>query len=213
MGLAHAHLSWGAGGGLGHHRTDWRQCAGLAFPLELRGVRAFFRIVWGLVGGRWSRFASFLNAPGTTLRYLRGERRPEESLEVGHGPLGALSVFGLVGILSAQVATGLFADDEISSVGPLVRFVPGAASNLATTWHKRFGQWLIIALVLLHVVAVLYDLLKKRPNLVRPMLTGAKLLGPGVPPSTDNLGSRAGAGAVARLRCGRCVPGEFRRLI
>ena len=156
----------------------------------------FFRIVWGLVGGRWSRFASFLHAPGTTLRYLRGERRPEENLDVGHSPLGALSVFSLVGIRSAQVATGLFADDEISSVGPLARFVPGAASNLATTWHKRFGQWLIIALVLLHVAAVLYYLLKKRHNLVRPMLTGDKPLGPGVPPSTDNLGSRGRALAL-----------------
>lgn len=148
--------------------------------------------------GRWWRFASFLRAPGATLCYLRGEHRPEENLDVGHSPLGAFSVFGLVGILSAQVATGLFADDVISSAGPLVRFVSGAASSLATTWPKRFGQWLIVALVLLHVVAVLYDLLKKRHNLVRPMLTGAKPLGPGVPPSTDNLGSR---GLALLLAC------------
>jgi len=149
-----------------------------------------FRILWGVVGGRWSRFASFIHAPATTLRYLRGEHRPEENFDVGHNPLGALSVLGLLAVLSMQVATGLFADDEISSAGPLVKFVSGATSSLATSWHTNFGQWLIIALVLLHVAAILFYLLKKRQNLIRPMLTGDKPLGPGVPPSTDNLHSR-----------------------
>lgn len=155
-----------------------------------------FRIFWGLVGGRWSRFASFVHTPANTFRYLRGEHRPEENLDVGHNPLGALSVFGLLAILSAQVATGLFADDEISSAGPLVRFVTGASSSLATKWHKNFGQWLVIALVLLHVAAILFYLLKKRHNLIRPMLTGDKPLGPGVPPSSDNLRSRGMALAL-----------------
>src|SRR5438045_720920 len=43
-----------------------------------------FRLVWGLVGGRWSRFTSFVYAPGTTLRYLRGQARADEHLDVGH---------------------------------------------------------------------------------------------------------------------------------
>lgn len=159
-----------------------------------------FRIFWGLVGGRWSRFASFVHTPATTLRYLRGEHRPEENLDVGHNPLGAFSVFGLLVVLLAQVATGLFADDEISSAGPLVKFVSGATSSLATSWHKNFGQWLILALVLLHVTAILFYLLKKRHNLVRPMLTGDKPLGPGVPPSSDNLRSR-GLALALLLAC------------
>ena len=70
-------------------------------------------MVWGLVGGRWSRFASFVYAPGTVLRYLRGESRADEHHEVGHNPLGAFSVFGLLALLVVQVATGLVADDEI----------------------------------------------------------------------------------------------------
>ena len=29
-----------------------------------------FRLLWGLVGGRWSRFASFVPGPGALRRYL-----------------------------------------------------------------------------------------------------------------------------------------------
>ncbi len=149
-----------------------------------------FRLVWGLVGGRWSRFAAFLYAPRTTLRYLRGEGHADEHLHVGHNPLGAFSVFGLIGILALQVGTGLFADDEISNSGPLLKYVSGATSSLLTSWHKNFGQWLIIGLVVLHIAAVLFYLVKKKQNLVGPMLTGDKLLAGDVPASTDHALSR-----------------------
>ena len=160
-----------------------------------------FRILWGLVGGRWSRFASFIYAPGTVLRYLRGQARPDEHLDVGHSPMGALSVFGLLVLLAAQVGTGLFADDDISNTGPLIKFVSAATSSLLTKWHKNFGQWLIIALVLLHIGAVLFYLVKKNRNLVRPMLTGDKLLPAWVPASVDHLPSRA----LALLLAGACA--------
>jgi cytochrome b len=155
-----------------------------------------FRLVWGLVGGRWSRFASFAYAPAALLRYLRGRRRPGELLDVGHNPLGALSVFALLGLLAAQVGTGLFADDEIASSGPLVKFVSGATSLSLTRWHHGPGQWLIIALVLLHVAAIAFYLVRKKQNLVRPMLTGDKALAADVPASADNLRTRGLAAAV-----------------
>ncbi len=149
-----------------------------------------FRVLWGLVGGRWSRFASFLYAPATTLRYLRGQSRADEHHDVGHNPLGAFSVFGLLAILAAQIGTGLFADDEISNTGPLIKFVSGATSSLFTSWHKTYGQWLIITLVLLHVAAILYYFFRKKQNLVRPMLVGDKVLAPDVPASVDTGASR-----------------------
>ena len=149
-----------------------------------------FRLIWGVVGGRWSRFASFIYAPATTLRYLRGENRPGDHLDVGHNPLGAFSVFGLLAVLAAQVATGLFADDEISNTGPLIKFVSGATSELLTHWHKRYGQWLVIGLVLLHIGAIVFYLQRKKLNLMQPMLTGDKPLGAGVPASADGAANR-----------------------
>jgi cytochrome b len=147
-----------------------------------------FRVLWGLVGGRWSRFASFIYAPTTVLRYLRGQTRPDEHLDVGHNPLGSFSVFGLLALLGLQVATGLVADDEIATVGPLSRFVSADTVSLATSWHKQYGQWILLALVALHVVAILFYLLKKKQNLVRPMWAGDKPLPADTPASAD--GSR-----------------------
>ncbi|HEX2542505.1 MAG TPA: cytochrome b/b6 domain-containing protein [Caldimonas sp.] len=166
-----------------------------------------FRLLWGFVGGHWSRFRAFVYAPRTSLRYLRGGSLPHEHHHVGHNPLGAWSVFGLLAVLVVQVATGLVADDEISNTGPLARFVSTATSLGATSWHRNYGQWIIIALVVLHIAAIAFYWFRRRQNLVAPMLHGDKLLTADVPASVDSTRSRvlalallvACAGAVAWL--------------
>lgn len=35
-----------------------------------------FRLIWGLVGGRWSRFAAFIFAPQSVVNYIRGQGKP-----------------------------------------------------------------------------------------------------------------------------------------
>ena len=172
-------------GKIGGNALAWHMRFGL-LVLALLG----FRLVWGLVGGRWSRFASFVRSPGTVLRYLRGDHRPGDHFEVGHNPLGALSVLALITVLALQVATGLVADDEIATTGPLNRFVATASGLAATAWHKGWGQWLVLALAGLHVAAiVLYRL--RGNNLVAPMITGDKALPPEVPASADSMATRA----------------------
>jgi len=161
-----------------------------------------FRLIWGVVGGRWSRFSSFVYAPGTVLRYLRGESRAHEHHDVGHNPLGSLSVFALLGFLAFQVATGLIADDEIASVGPLNRFVSGALAGKATHWHKDYGQWILLALVALHVAAIVYYLVRKKHNLVRPMIVGDKPLPAGTPAAADSMATRLLALVLVALCAG-----------
>ena len=131
-----------------------------------------FRLVWGLVGGRWSRFASFVPTPGRLWRYLRGSSAEAES--AGHSPLGALSVLALLGVLIAQVVSGLLSDDEIAFSGPLTRFVSGEWVGRATWFHADVGQYLVIGLVALHLLAIAYYTLVRRKILVRPMLHGDK---------------------------------------
>ena len=149
-----------------------------------------FRFVWGLVGGRWSRFSSFLYAPRTLLRYLRGEPAAGEHLEVGHTPLGSLSVFALLALLALQVGTGLVADDEIANVGPLNRFVATATGLAATAWHKGWGKGMILLLVTLHISAIVYYRFGRKTDLLRPMVHGDKRLPPGTPGSADGTPQR-----------------------
>jgi cytochrome b len=164
-----------------------------------------FRLIWGVVGGRWSRLVNFIYSPQTFLRYLRGERPAQTFWDVGHNPLGALSVFGLLAILLAQVVTGLVADDEIANTGPLIRFVSGSVSSLATSWHKGYGQWIILALVGLHVLAIAVYYFKKKQNLVLPMLSGDKQLSGDVPASQDAWRHRS----LALLLVALCAAGVF----
>lgn len=147
-----------------------------------------FRIVWGLVGGQWSRFTSFLYSPGRLVRYLKGSAHPEDG--IGHSPLGALSVFGLLAVLIAQVATGLLSDDEIAFAGPLTRFVSNAVVGQATSYHKEIGQYLVIGLVVLHLLAIAFYVLVRRQRIVRPMVHGDKDLAAPAAPSRDDLASR-----------------------
>lgn len=152
------------------------------------GALLLFRIVWGFIGGRWSRFASFVYSPRSVVNYLRGKAHPDHL--IGHNPLGAGSVFAMLGFLLAQVATGLVSDDEIAFTGPLNRFIDSSKGLAATWYHKQVGQWVLLALVVLHIAAILYYLRKKKDNLVAPMVHGDKPAGSAVAPSRDDTASR-----------------------
>jgi cytochrome b len=170
-------------GTLGGSWMNWHLRLGYAVLTLL-----LFRLVWGLVGGHWSRFANFLYGPGALLRHLRGQS-PVEHL-AGHSPLGALSVFALLAILLAQVGTGLISDDEIATFGPLVRFVSGDTVAAATGYHKEVGKLLVLGLVLLHIAAIIVYRWVKRQALTRAMLTGDKQLPAPVPASRDSAATR-----------------------
>lgn len=157
-----------------------------------------FRLVWGFLGGRWSRFASFAYHPGTLLRYLRGTAHADEHLDVGHSPLGAFSVFAMLLMLALQIASGLVADDEVSTTGPLNRYVGNAIAQMATGWH-RTGQWVLIVLITLHVGAIAFYRVRRNRNLVGPMLSGDKLLPPGTPAAADGPAAHATALLLAGL--------------
>lgn len=161
-----------------------------------------FRLVWGVVGGRWSRFASFIYAPTTLIRYLKGEHRAEHA--VGHNPLGALSVWALLGFVLLQVAAGLFSDDEIATAGPLSKMASGEWVGRATEYHTEVGIVILIALVVLHIAAVLFYRFKKNEDLISPMLHGDKQLPDAIEPSRDDAVSRAMA-AVVFLLCAGAV--------
>ena len=152
---------------------------------EFAGALLLFRLAWGVVGGRWSRFASFLPSPARIVHHLRGAPAP-----TGHNPLGALSVWAMLLLLLAQAATGLFADDEISVTGPLSHLAGSDATHRATSWHVAWGLTALFVLLALHVLAVGWYVLRRKEPILRAMWTGDKPLAPGTPSSRDGRASR-----------------------
>lgn len=166
----------------------------------LAAALLMFRLVWGVVGGRWSRFSSFAYTPGAMLRSLRGQPGPND--DVGHSPTGGLAVFAMLAILIVQVCTGLVADDEIASIGPLNRYVSASVAAKATGWHQTWGQWIVYGLVALHLAAIVFYTRVKRKRLVTPMVVGDKILPPTTLPSTDTWATRLLASVVLTLAMG-----------
>ena len=159
-----------------------------------------FRVVWGVIGGHWSRFSAFLYTPTQILNYLRGTSSPKH--QVGHNPIGAISVYALLSMLMLQVISGLFSDDEIFARGPFAHLLSGDWVATATWYHKEIGQFILLGLVTLHVSAIFFYWLRKRVNLVTPMVTGDKEVDFAAQSSSDRTIDRIKALVVLGISAG-----------
>ena len=132
-----------------------------------------FRVLWGFVGSTTARFSDFLYGPGRALAFVRDilGRRPAHF--PGHNPVGGWMVLLLLILVLAQAGTGLFANDDISTEGPLYRYISKEFSDQLTGLHK-LNVKILYGLVALHIAAVFYHLLWRGENLVRAMFTGYK---------------------------------------
>ena len=161
-----------------------------------------FRLAWGLLGGHWSRFSTFVVGPKKIWRYLRGEADQHDT--IGHNPLGGLSILAMIFLLIMQVASGLMSDDEIASAGPLVQFVQSDWVSVATYYHKDIGKVILLGLVALHLGAIAFYYFSKGENLVKSMITGDKCIPFEVPSASDALPQRRRA-ALIFLICASLV--------
>ncbi|MCB4358848.1 cytochrome b/b6 domain-containing protein [Quatrionicoccus australiensis] len=150
-------------GQIGGELIEWHGRSGL-FILGL----VIFRVVWGFVGAPTARFANFVRGSAAIRAYLRGEWRG-----VGHNPLGALAVLALLALTTAQVFTGLFANDDITFQGPLAVLLSKEASDQSRGLHSLVFYGLL-AIVGLHLAAIAFYTRVKKENLLKPMLTGWK---------------------------------------
>jgi cytochrome b len=128
-----------------------------------------FRLIWGAVGSSTARFADFVKGPRAVLSYLNG--RAVHAL--GHNPLGGWSVAAMLLLLLLQVALGLFASDEDGlEAGPLSRHVEWDTARAAADWHAWLFNPVLLALIALHIAAIVWHRLRHRDDLVGPMLFG-----------------------------------------
>lgn len=134
-----------------------------------------FRLAWGFVGSTHARFSDFLYPPRAIIEFIKTLPRREATGFAGYNPLGGLSVLLIFVCIALQIGTGLFANDDIVTEGPLYKWVSKGTSDFLTTIHS-INYYVLLALVSLHITAVLFHLVYKSENLFASIFTGNKLL-------------------------------------
>ena len=131
-----------------------------------------FRLAWGLIGSRHSRFADFVRGPRAVIGYVRNVTKREPEYLAGHNPLGGWSVLALLACVLVQAVTGLFSgDDDDMLYGPLAGWLGSGTMDAVTDVHETTKN-VLLALVAVHVLGVLWHLFVKRENLITAMLGG-----------------------------------------
>ncbi len=134
-----------------------------------------FRIIWAVLGTPTARFTSFVCGPRAVLRYVRSLPAPRAEQVIGHNPLGGWSVVAMLLSVLVQAVSGLFADDEIMTTGPLWKYVSDDTARIFNVIHET-NAVVLLTLICIHLAAVLFYLVRKKENLITPMFTGSKLV-------------------------------------
>lgn len=137
-----------------------------------------FRLAWGLLGGRYSRFASFAHGPRAGLAYLRALLDGTAGRYLGHNPAGSQAIWLLLGLAPVVALAGLGA---WAGAGGQVGEVMGEG-------HELLANLMLLG-VLLHLAGVAAESLLHRENLVAAMLHGRKAAPEGTPPSRRHGGT------------------------
>ncbi|MDE2200630.1 MAG: cytochrome b/b6 domain-containing protein [Rhodospirillales bacterium] len=132
-----------------------------------------FRIVWGLLGGGYARFASFAFSPPSVLAYGRQMIAGRTARYLGHNPLGGLMVFALLAVLTLIVLTGTVTLGGLVKQGPLAFATSFAGGAQAIGLHKLLSL-LLVAMIAAHLWGVWFESRREGENLVVAMVTGAK---------------------------------------
>ena len=151
-----------------------------------------FRLSWGFFGSETARFRGFLSSPRTVLQHLKHSLQREPDHQVGHNPAGGWMVLILLALLLVETLSGLYVANDIADEGPMTEMVPAWAANAIASSHAIVWDALLAAIVL-HVLAIAGFAAIKGQNLLRPMITGTKVL----PASVAE--PRAGSPALAAL--------------
>ena len=147
-----------AGAYLSAESERWRLLH-VTLGYTLGGLVAF-RLVWGLAGTRYARFANFVRGPQAVLTYLRSLRKGQPQHHLGHNPAGAVAIVLLLLASVAVVGSGWAIYTDVG--GEWLSELHDIAAN---------SMLLVVAI---HVAGVLVASRLHRENLVRAMVTGQK---------------------------------------
>ena len=151
-------------------------------------VLVLFRIAWGFVGSSTARFSHFVSGVRPVIIYASTLLQPRASHHHGHNPLGGWVVLAMLSLLLLQAITGLFSNDDLLTTGPLAHWVSDDVSDIFSNIHS-IAFYVLLAIVGLHITAVLFYRFFKHENLITAMVTGNKTLPHDMPAHAIHLSS------------------------
>lgn len=154
-------------------KKDWIQLHFLSGYTIL--TLLLFRLAWGVVGSDTSRFSRFVRSPIAGLQHLAHFAKREPDTEIGHNAAGGWMVLLMLAAIAAQVGTGLFSNADHIFDGPLAHHISDSASDWVSGLHANLF-YVLLALVTLHILAIIAYAAVKRHDLTRAMVTGKKRL-------------------------------------
>lgn len=120
------------------------------------------RLVWGFVGSRHARFADFFPTPARLSAHLKALRQGQHPQYLGHNPVAALMMLGLMLTILSLGVTG---------------WLQGTDAFFGEEWlmelHEVLANGMLLAAGLHAAAAILMGRLE-RVRLVRAMITGVK---------------------------------------
>ncbi len=119
-----------------------------------------FRVIWGMIGTRYARFSEFVRSPSAVFQYLRSLLTKSPEHFTGHNPAGAIAVLLLLGLGAAISVSGYALYNDLGG-----DWVEEAHELLANT---------MLAIVFVHIAAVLISSHLHKENLPLAMITGKK---------------------------------------
>ena len=119
-----------------------------------------FRVLWGFVGTRYARFASFLFTSGEVLTYVSAMIKGRAERYVGHNPAGSVAIWLLLFLTIGAGASGVLLFQDIGG-------------DMMEELHEVLS-FAMLAVVAVHIVGVVVSSILHRENLVRAMITGTK---------------------------------------
>lgn len=141
-----------------------------------------FRLIWGFVGPKHSRFSNFISSPAAAFHYLKLLIQRKNPKYTGHNPLGGWIVPVVLLLVGLQAVSGLFVDDDVLYQGPYYSAVDAELQGTFQWLHHNIFD-VIIGVIVLHLLAIAwYQLVLKYP-LIGAMLHGKKAARTGIPGS------------------------------
>ncbi|WP_456473547.1 cytochrome b/b6 domain-containing protein [Desulfolithobacter sp.] len=116
------------------------------------------RVLWGFAGSSYARFDSFAFSFTSVLNYLKEALRGGGKKYVGHNPGSAYTIFSMLIMTIGLAITGIML---------------GTGNEWVEETHELLA-YAMISVVVLHIMGVLFHMIRHRENIIAAMIHGKK---------------------------------------